>query len=250
MVALREAVAEPEAVAVAAAGPADGALLRGRPGDIFVAFAAHELRSPAVALKLLAAGLVAEPDLPPERLIELGSTMQELSSQLLTLIGQLLDLSRLETGAAHIAPERFLVRAQVERILHALDPGSMPAGDIDLAIADDLEVSTDPAAFERILSNLVRNARRYGRPPISIDAARHGTRFHIRVSDNGAGVPDLFVPELIHLLRRGPNTAGSRGSGLGLAIAQAFAAAQGGAVRYEQRKPHGASFELAFPCPG
>ena len=106
----------------------------------------------------------------------------------------------------------------------------------------------DPRALDRIVSNLVTNAFRYGEPPVRIEAEQRDTHFRLRVEDRGAGVPDEFVPRLFARFARGPAAERVRGgSGLGLAIAQAYATSHGGSVVYSPNRPHGAVFELALP---
>ena len=112
-----------------------------------------------------------------------------------------------------------------------------------LIVDDRLELETDPLAFERVASNLLENALRYGRPPIEIRVSNGG---HLRlvVQDAGEGVDPAFVPRLFERFARGSTEPWSGGTGLGLAIASSYAKAIGATLRYESCRPRGARFTL------
>jgi two-component system sensor histidine kinase MtrB len=106
----------------------------------------------------------------------------------------------------------------------------------------------DSAALDLMLSNLVANSLRHGKPPVTITAARQDRHLRLAVEDRGRGVPREFVPRLFDRFARSPESRGRRdGSGLGLAIAQAYARAHGGEIVYEPAVPHGARFEVVIP---
>ena len=109
-------------------------------------------------------------------------------------------------------------------------------------------VDADPNAFDRIVSNLVVNAVRYGRAPITIAARQRDRHLRLTVEDRGGGVAREFVPRLFDRFSRGDEAAGD-GSGLGLSIAKSYAQAHGGELVYESAHPHGARFELVLPRP-
>ena len=107
----------------------------------------------------------------------------------------------------------------------------------------------DPNAFDRIVSNLIVNATRYGAAPIEISAEQRDRHFRLRVEDHGHGVPAEFVPQLFERFTRSSSAGAARteGAGLGLAIAKSYAQAHGGDLLYEDASPHGARFELVLP---
>jgi signal transduction histidine kinase len=108
----------------------------------------------------------------------------------------------------------------------------------------------DPTAFDRIVSNLIVNALRYGALPIRIVAAQPDRHFRLAVEDSGDGVPAEFVPQLFERFTRSAASRAKRteGAGLGLAIARSYAHAQGGELLYTDADPHGARFELVLPA--
>ena len=167
--------------------------------------------------------------------------------RLALLVDQLLDLSRLDADAVAIEPTRFHVRTRVEELVAAAVGES--AGRIEVAIDPELEADADPVAFDRIVSNLVTNALRYGQPPIVVDARQTDRHFRLSVEDRGVGVPIAFVPDLFErFTRSGDARERSAGTGLGLAIARSYAHAHRGDLLYEAAEPTGARFQLVLPA--
>ena len=139
--------------------------------------------------------------LDAEQLHHLRATLYQQTDRLRRLVDQLLDLSRLEANAISISVINFPVRRRVEELVLML------AGDhvseIDLRIDPALETVADPEAFDRIVSNLLTNALRYGKPPVSVDARQTDRHFRLAVEDRGEGVAGDFVPYLFERFARG-----------------------------------------------
>jgi two-component system sensor histidine kinase MtrB len=173
--------------------------------------------------------------LAPELRDELEETAFVQADRMRRLIEQLLDLSRLDSRSIAIEPQP-LVLLQVLSDLVA-------AHDVALHVDPGLAVMADPLVIDRVVTNLVANARSYGRPPIRIDAEERDSYLRITVSDDGAGIPDELVPRLFERFERGDDGVGS---GLGLAIARAYATAHGGDLLYHPGEP-GTRFELILP---
>jgi two-component system sensor histidine kinase KdpD len=102
--------------------------------------------------------------------------------------------------------------------------------------------------LERVVTNLVTNALRYGEPPVVLTAEQRDRHLRIAVEDRGHGVPPEFVPALFERFARGPQGRPVRGTGLGLAIARSYARAHRGDLIYHDADPHGARFELVIPA--
>ena len=98
--------------------------------------------------------------------------------------------------------------------------------------------------LDRVVSNLVANAVRYGAPPIRIVAHQRDRHLRVAVEDSGPGVPKDLEGRVFDRFARGGS--GKTGHGLGLAIARAYAQAHGGDLVYDAR-PGGARFELLIP---
>ncbi len=207
----------------------------------FVALAAHELRTPVAAIYGFSETL-RRGDLRPEQRELVENQVHEQAGRLRTLVEQLLDLSRLEAEAVAIRPERVVVVDRLREIV----AGTVPADQADVIVEADprLEALVDQDALERIVSNLVVNAFRYGRPPIVIRAGAGERGLSVVVEDAGPGVPAELVPQLFERFVRG----GGQGSGLGLAIARSYARAHRGELSYRPGTPHGAAFEVVLPA--
>jgi signal transduction histidine kinase len=213
----------------------------------FVALAAHELRSPVGAIYGLSETLADRSgELGPERTAELQAALTEQIRRLRELVEQLLDLSRLEADAVVIRPQRILVRERLEEVVRSVAPLESARIEIDADAALQAEVDVD--ALDRIVSNLVVNACRYGAPPIVVRAEQEGGTLRVTVEDGGAGVPEEFVPQLFERFARSPNATAVTGTGLGLAIARSYARAHSGDVSYRPAAPQGAAFELTLPA--
>jgi signal transduction histidine kinase len=211
----------------------------------FIALASHELRAPAAVIHGVAKTVVARtPQLDTGQLEALHHTLVEHTERLTRLIDELLDLSRLEAKVIEIEREPLPVRHRVEELVRTV--AGERADEVVVDVPGDLTPLVDATAFDRIVGNLVTNALRYGRTPVSIRAAQNDRHFRLSVEDHGDGVAPGFVPKLFERFTRdGPGAAG--GSGLGLSIAQAYAQAHGGQLFYEDVSPHGARFQLVLP---
>ena len=214
----------------------------------FIALASHELRTPAAVIHGIASTLHLRGDqLAQNQITDLRRTLYEQTERMRQLVDQLLDLSRLEANGILIEPQHLNVRSRVEELLQLVPPEA--AGDVKLRVPEDLEAFVDPNAFDRIVSNLIVNASRYGAAPIEVSAEQKDRHFRLSVIDHGRGVPAEFVPELFERFTRSGSSRRERteGAGLGLAIAKSFAQAHGGDLLYEDVRPHGARFELVLP---
>jgi signal transduction histidine kinase len=214
--------------------------------DDFISIASHELRTPIAVVHGIAATLHLRGDeLGSEALHELRATMYGQTSRLTELASQLLDLSRIEAGVVVVEPTRFRPRERIEELAVRIVPEQID----DLAVEVDprLEVVTDPDGFERVVSNLITNAFRYGRPPVTV-RAETSSAFRLVVEDRGEGVAPSFVPRLFERFSRADaSREAAGGAGLGLSIARSFALALGGDLRYEPATPCGARFSLVLP---
>ncbi len=213
----------------------------------FITLASHELRAPfAVMHGIITTLRHRTGSVPEEQLERLRNGLYVQSERTHRLLEQLLDLSRLDADAFPIERSRFSIRPRVEDLV-ATVAGERKAG-FEIDVPPDLVVDADPKAFDRIVSNLVANAVRYGRAPITIAARQRDRHFRLTVEDRGEGVAREFVPRLFDRFSRGDDATGD-GSGLGLSIAKSYAQAHGGELVYESAHPHGARFELVLPRP-
>jgi signal transduction histidine kinase len=212
----------------------------------FVALAAHELRTPMTTIHGFVTTLHHLSDrLDDDQREQVRNALFQQTQRMAGLVEQLLDLSRLDADAIDIVPEPLHVWSQVRDIVlaSAPDPGA-----VSIEIAQDTVTLVDRDALERIVSNLVTNAFRYGQPPVTVRAEQSDRHFRLTVEDSGPGVPMEFVPDLFERFTRSEGSRRSAtGTGLGLAIARSYARAHGGDLFYENAAPHGARFQLVLP---
>jgi signal transduction histidine kinase len=207
----------------------------------FVAIASHELRTPATSvygvLKTLADRGQELTEELREELLRVGV---EQGERLRRLLEELLDLSRLDARAVSVDPRPLVLKAALSEVVGA----ELPLADaVELDVPDDLAAVVDPLVLERVVSNLVANAARYGAPPIRIEAQHRDRHLRVAVEDAGPGIPQELEGRIFDRFARG---AGEAGHGLGLAIARAYARAHGGDLVYDPRG-RGARFELLIP---
>ncbi|WP_030597100.1 sensor histidine kinase [Streptomyces fulvoviolaceus] len=188
-----------EVAAVAAALDSMAASLQGKllSEQRFTADVAHELRTPLTGLH------AAAELLPPGRPTEL---VRDRVAALRTLTEDLLEISRLDTGRERVDLDTERLAALAERVVRA------SGTDTEVDVVRDVAVETDRRRLERVLGNLVANAHRHGRAPVSltVDGAV------VTVRDHGDGFPDYLVE---HGPQRFRTEGGAKGHGLGLTIA-------------------------------
>lgn len=238
---LLQLVTDRVAIAIQRARVHEEALLLDQLKLNFVAVASHELRTPATSVYGTLATIVERgDDLTPELREQLLRVGYEQSIRLRQLLEQLLDLSRLDSRRIAIDPKPLVLHSVLAEIAaNNLAPGTQ----VRIDVPTDLAVVADPLVLDRVLSNLLTNAARYGSPPIVVAAEQRDRHLRISVEDGGLGVPEELQPRLFGRFERGED---ARGSGLGLAIAQAYARAHGGDLVYEPGDA-GARFELIVP---
>jgi two-component system sensor histidine kinase KdpD len=234
----------------------------------------HDLRSPLTAIS--AAGeAVSSPSLSSQEREEMAAVIQEETRRLSRLVDNLLDLSRLQAGAAE--PRRDW--ASVEEMIRAA-LRELAAGEDEFALSIDRDlplVSVDAVQMERAFVNVLENARRHsGGHPVSVraravrsltgarrtaappdvgghTAAEHqptGDRVIVRIVDRGPGIPPAQLERVFEpFYRAGTIGGGHRGSGLGLAIARGFTEANAGSLHVESLPGQGATFVFELPLP-
>jgi two-component system sensor histidine kinase KdpD len=231
----------------------------------------HDLRSPLTAISA-AGDALGSPSLSEAERVEMATVIQQETQRLSRLVDNLLDLSRLEAGAAEPRREWVsvdeLIRASVAEV-------GAPPQDFSLSIDMDLPlVRIDAVQMERALVNVMENARRHsGGHPVSVRAravrslgsARRaapvapdegdepasrarGDRVIVRIVDRGPGIPPAQLERVFEPFYRAGTPGGEhRGSGLGLAIARGFTESNGGTLHVESLPGQGATFVFELP---
>jgi len=212
----------------------------------------HDLRTPLASILGSATSLGAYADaLDAAARAELVHTIQDEAERLNRFIGNLLDMTRLESGA--IEPQSDLVDL-AEIVGSALERAKkvLAAHRVTVDLAADLPMlRLDPVLLEQVLFNLLDNAAKYTPPgsAIRIEARRADGTVALAVLDEGQGIPEADLERIFDKFYR--VQAGDRkraGTGLGLAICRGFAEAMGGTIRAGNRADRaGAVFTVALP---
>jgi two-component system sensor histidine kinase KdpD len=206
----------------------------------------HDLRSPLTAITTAASGL-RDPALDEADRAELVAVIEDETSRLSRLVDDLLDLSRIQAGAAEPRPDWCDLREAVANAAAQVARSHGPQ-QIVLALPQDLPlVRADPAQLERVFANLIENAARFSPPgePVRVTGGTGGGSVTVRVIDRGPGVPPSRRSQVFEPFFRGGDPGG--GSGLGLAIARGFVEANGGRIRLQAGTPGETAFAVSFP---
>jgi two-component system sensor histidine kinase KdpD len=204
----------------------------------------HDLRTPLTAI-LTAGSALVEGELSRADRDELSRAIIEEAERLAALVEKLLDLSRLQSGAAQPRPDWVSVDEILREAASALDPSGER---FSLSLDANLPlIRADAAQLERAFANLMENAARYsGDQRVSVRARVVGGRLLIRVVDRGPGIPQTELTRIFEAFYRGAGGTHT-GSGLGLAIVKGFVEANGGRVWAESLPGQGTSFVVALP---
>jgi two-component system sensor histidine kinase MtrB len=214
----------------------------------FVADVSHELRTPLTALTTAAGVLDAHRaglDGPGARAAQL---LVHESRRLATLVEDLMEISRLDAGAAPMVWEQVDVRSLVASALAARGWSDR----VDVAPPDPSApppvTVADPRRLDAIVANLVGNALEHGAPPVRVVVSATDAEVHVAVSDAGPGVAAADRTRVFErFFKADPARPGGRGSGLGLAIARENARLHGGDITVSGPAGGGATFTLAVP---
>jgi len=206
----------------------------------------HDLRTPLTTIKAIAHEVAEGGERDRARVIE------EECDRLDALVGDMLDLSRIQSGAVHPALDVNTVDDLIGAALRRAD-ALLRGRPVEIDLPDDelLAGKFDLTNSLRALVNLIENACRYspGGSPITIRGRRDHGVLRITVLDRGPGVPPAERERIFEPFYRPRGTAADvRGTGLGLSIARGLAVAQGGAVEYSSRDGGGSAFSLIVPA--
>ena len=210
----------------------------------------HELRTPLAASTSAASALAAAESITSEQGRQLIDEILQANARLNRVVGNLLDVARLESGQVRPRLDWHDARDLVQTTLRELqrDLASHP---VSTALpSDPLLVRIDFSLLRHALSNLLLNAVHHtpAGTPVEVKAALAGGQLRLSVADRGPGIPPESLPRIFDKFVRGP-AAPTGGSGLGLTIVKGFVEAQGGAVGADNRPGGGVVFTLTLPQP-
>jgi two-component system sensor histidine kinase KdpD len=187
----------------------------------------HDLRNPLAAITAAATTLrQTDIQLDPEDQVELLETIETHAARLNDIIGNLLDMSRLQAGALSVHPAPTVLLEVLAGVVR------LGEGRVELDIPEDLPmINADAGLLERVLANLVDNANRHLPPGQKVRIAAHviGSRVDVQVIDHGPGVAPERMGEIFAPFQHFGDRS-TTGLGLGLAIARGFTEAMGGSL--------------------
>jgi signal transduction histidine kinase len=214
-----------------------------------VANVSHELRTPITALQARLENLVdgveaADPDTL--------DTMLAQVERLGRLVTQLLDLSRLESGAVPLDRQEFAIEPV---LVHAVRESRLHAPEVEMTVQVEptsLAADGDPERVHQVVANLLENAVRHSPQggAVRVRAQRGERGVRIEVLDDGPGIPDDEAIRVFERFYRSDPARATKdgGAGLGLAIAQWIVELHGGEIHPERREPHGCRMVVTIPA--
>ena len=223
----------------------------------FLGMVSHELRTPLTSIKGSAATLTeAASDLDPAEMLQFFRIIGEQADHMRDLIGDLLDVARIETGELPVSPAPAEVASLVDEARSRFQSGG-GRNNLRIDLSPELPlVMADGRRIVQVLSNLLTNAARHSHESsaIGVSAVREGYHVAVSVTDEGRGIAAERLPHLFRKFSRIDGEDRRRdiaGSGLGLAICKGIVEAHGGRIWAESDGPGlGARFTFTIPVAG
>jgi signal transduction histidine kinase len=212
----------------------------------FASDVSHELRSPITALAAATEVLDARRDEMPQRARQAVEVIVSQVRRFDSMVLDLLELSRIEAGAADLHVETIDVAELCRRVAAHI---GFPNTPVEVALDAPTSARVDRVRFERVLGNLLTNAREHAGGParIAVEAGESGSVLVV-VEDDGPGVPDDEKQQIFERFTRGRGSLNRVGTGLGLALVAEHAGALGGTAWVEDRPGGGARFVVRLPA--
>jgi two-component system sensor histidine kinase KdpD len=207
----------------------------------------HDLRTPLGAITGAATALRQSPDMPIATRAELVESVCQEAERLERIVGNLLEMTRLESGTLEPRRDWVLLEELVGSALTRLEK-KLVGRKVALDLHPDVGfISVDPVLIEQVLVNLLENALKYTPEgsELAVSATRTGNRIELEVRDHGQGFPPADLEHVFEKFYRGRHV-GIRGVGLGLAICRAIVTAHGGTLRAENHPQGGARLLVGF----
>jgi two-component system sensor histidine kinase KdpD len=218
--------------------------------SLLLSSVSHDLRTPLVSITGTLSRLLEHTALDEDTRRELIETAYEESERLNHLVGNLLDMTRVESGALKISPRPCEVRDLIGVSLQQFSKQQLNGRNIRIQVAEDLpEVSMDYALMMKVLGNVIENALKYSPPgsPLEIRASRARDRLLFEILDQGFGIPDKERARIFEKFYRVQGPRKIPGTGLGLSICKGIVEAHGGMMWAEKNSPEGTKVVITLP---
>ncbi|HMJ54973.1 MAG TPA: sensor histidine kinase KdpD [Polyangiaceae bacterium] len=212
----------------------------------------HDLRTPLAVMKGAASTLVADDlHLTPAVRRDLNIALLEETERLDRQVRNLLDMTRLESGAVRVKKEWYSLQEIVGATWSRME-SRLAARPVTVSVDAELLVPMDNVLIEQVLVNLFENAAKYtpAGTAIEVSAKSADDEIVVEVADRGPGIPADERERVFDKFHRGPSERTKGGVGLGLTICRAVVIAHGGRIWVEDREGGGASFKFALPLEG
>lgn len=215
--------------------------------DEFLSTVAHELRTPLTALSGFAEIVARDEALDDDTRRHFVDQIGQRAQEMLAMIDQLLDFSRLQAGKVAIGSEPVELEDAVAATVVSLT-AALSGHHLDLGAPLGVPVKADLGALERILSNLLTNAAKFSPPgsTIHVRAWRDGPQAVVSVRDEGIGIAPDDLPRVFERYYQG--SGGQAGTGLGLSIARRYVELLGGTISVSSEPSKGATFSFRLPA--
>jgi PAS domain S-box-containing protein len=221
--------------------------------DKFFSIIAHDLKSPFNNIVVLSNLLVEQiQNNENEGIGEYAGLIQTSSQQAMSLLVNLLDWSRTQTGRLVCSPEYVDIVSLIHEVLESLNETARQKSiNLELELPRNLLAYADKAMLSTVIRNLVSNALKFTNPGglVVVKAKRSQTEFKITVSDNGVGIRPDDIKKLFRI-EESISTKGTRnekGTGLGLILCNEFVEKHGGAMHVRSEPGKGSSFSFTIP---
>jgi signal transduction histidine kinase len=214
----------------------------------FVAIASHDLRTPVTVIKGFASTLEHDGGaIDDGQRKQYLATIRRHAEHLAVIIDDLLTTSRLDAGVLEPKPRAVELAPFVRRVAGDLREETDAAVDVD--VPEGLVAWVDEEHLQRMLTNYLVNAGRYGAPPITVRGRARDGAVELVVCDEGPGVAEDFQERVFEKFARYDkrHSRDNQGTGLGLSIVRGLARAAGGDAWYEPNQPTGACFGIRLP---
>ncbi|MCY7371172.1 MAG: hybrid sensor histidine kinase/response regulator [Polaromonas sp.] len=225
--------------------------------DDFMSMASHELRTPLNTLLLqaqLRRRLAGGATLAPEKIQAMVERDEQQIRNIMRLIDDMLDVSRMQRGTLDIAPAPSDLAGLVRRTIEShADQAAAVGCTLELSAPDALPGLWDEFRIEQVVANLLTNAVRYGNgKPVQVEVASEPAAGEARVSvrDQGIGIAPEDHARIFNQFERAVGKQVAPGLGLGLFISRQIAHAHGGRIEVKSALGEGSTFSLRLPLVG
>ncbi len=220
--------------------------------DDFMSMVSHELRTPLNTLFLqtqLRRRMATGQPPSPEQVQKMVDRDEQQIRNIVRLIDDMLDVSRMRRGTLAIAPAPGDLAQLVRRVVESFSDQAAAAGTpLTLTGCDALPGAWDEFRIEQVVANLITNAMRYGGgKPVQVEVQAGGSQATVSVKDNGIGISAQDHARIFEQFERAGDRKLAPGLGLGLFISRQIAQSHGGTIEVESSPGEGSTFTLRLP---